>query len=471
MLYNKRQYMFRSSIIYTIVCIAAAAAGALAAEVEPGFYFDYALFYPTSGDTVWVETYIAVPLGHLTPKVSADGSEDYNFNVGVRAERASDGAVIANRVVAKAARIGPGEGSAGRLSVSRLGFGVPPGDYVLNIGVGEPEGGNPTVDGVNLTVPPREGSISISGIELASSIAPVEEGTEGEFIRNGLSIIPNPTKLVSDSDPVLPIYYEVYGLPPLEGEDGGLVLRYDVSQLNGRRFVRVERVLEGAEGDIARADTLDLAGVPPGSYELVIRLEDTAGTEIARAAKRFIVYHKYSEEEAAELKGKFIPYSLEEEKQIRREISLIASEEEMAAFDALPPEEKPIFIDNFWQRRDPDPETQTNEFKNTFYERYYYVQQRYSIPFRDGVDTDMGRIYLKYGEPDQILSSPMGIRSEVDINTSTWQSEPFEAWEYFEPGGTNSQYILFVFLDFDGDGDYEIDSSTVPGYGRPIREN
>jgi GWxTD domain-containing protein len=200
-------------------------------------------------------------------------------------------------------------------------------------------------------------------------------------------------------------------------------------------------------------------------------LEDRAGTELAEARKRFIVYHKYSEEESAEIKGKFIPYSLEEEKQIRREISLIASEAEMAAFDALPPEEKPIFIENFWQRRDPDPETPTNEFKNTFYERYYYVQQRYSIPFRDGVDTDMGRIYLMYGEPDQVLSSPMGLRSEVDIGSSTWQSEPFEAWEYFEPGGTKSQYILFVFLDFDGDGDYEIDSSTVPGYGRPINED
>jgi GWxTD domain-containing protein len=336
--------------------------------------------------------------------------------------------------------------------------------------VGDLRGGETRTSETDLTVPgpPAEGPF-VSGITLASSIAPVGEDVEGEFVNDGLSIIPNPTKLISDGDPLLPIYYEVYRLPAAPAGDGPFVVRYDVSQLNGRRFVRVERLLEAEGGDIARVETLDLAGVPPGSYRLSLYVEGRDGEEVAAANKEFMVYHEYSREELVELKGKFTPYSLEEEQQIRGELSLIASAAELAAFEALPAEEKPIFVDNFWARRDPDKETAANEFKNAFYQRYYHVQERFSTPFREGVDTDMGRVYLKYGEPDQVSRSPMGMHSQVTVDTSTWQSRAFEAWEYFDARGVDSQNIIFVFTDEDGDGDYEIDSATVPGYGKLIR--
>jgi GWxTD domain-containing protein len=448
---------------------AVAWAVAAAAAADDGFYYDYASFYPSREGDVVVEVYVAVPLERLTSSPSEDG-DVYSFNVGARATRLADGAVVANRVVSRTATVAAGEGSKAPLSVTQLNVDVPPGDYRFVVGVGDLGGGSTRSSEVDLAVagPPAEGPF-VSGIKLASSIAPVGEDVEGEFVKNGLSIIPNPTKLVSDGDPALPIYYEVYRLPVTEGAAETFVIRYDVSQLNGRRFVRVERLLEVGASDVARVETLDLTGVPPGSYRLSLYIEDGEGGEVARAEKEFMVYHEYSEEELVQFKGKFMPYSLEEEKQIRKELSLIASDAELATFDALPAEEKPIFVDNFWARRDPDKETATNEYKNAFYERYNYVQERYTTPFREGVATDMGRVYLKYGEPDQISRSPMGMRSEVTISTSTWQSKPFEAWEYLDTGGVDNQNIIFVFIDEDGDGDYEIDSSTVPGYGSLMR--
>lgn len=451
-------------IVQTVVCAAAAVAAA-----DDGFYYDYAPFYNASAGDVVVEIYVAVPLERLT-SAPVDGRDVYRFNVGARATRLSDGVVAANKVVSRTAAVAAGEENRAPLSVAQLSFGVPPGEYRLSVGVGDLAGGSTRSSDVDLGVagPPAEGPF-VSGIKLASSIAPVGEDVEGEFVKNGLSIIPNPTKLVSDGDPALPIYYEIYRLPVKEGEAETFVISYDVSQLNGRRFVRVERLLEAGASDVARVETLDLAGVPPGSYRLSLRIEDREGEELAGAEKEFMVYHEFSQEELVQFKGKFMPYSLEEEKQIRKELSLIASEAELAAFDALPAEEKPIFVDNFWARRDPDKETATNEYKNAFYQRYYYVQERYTTPFREGVATDMGRVYLKYGEPDQVSRSPMGMRSEVTISTSTWQSKPFEAWEYLDAGGVDNQNIIFVFIDEDGDGDYEIDSSTVPGYGSLIR--
>lgn len=455
--------------IKNIALAVASAAAAAAVAADDGFYYDYAPFYPSRGGDVVVEIYVAVPLERLTASPS-EGGDVYSFNVGARATRVSDGVVAANRLVSRTATVAAGEGGEAPLSVTQINVGVPPGDYRFAVGVGDLGGGSTRSSEVDLAVasPPAEGPF-VSGIKLASSIAPVGEEVEGEFVRNGLSVIPNPTKLVSDSDPALPIYYEVYRLPVAEGEVGNFVIRYDVSQLNGRRFVRVERLLEVEASDVARVETLDLTGVPPGSYKLALYIEDREGGEMASAEKEFMVYHEYSQEELVQFKGKFMPYSLEEEKQIRKELSLVASDKELATFDALPTEEKPIFVDNFWARRDPDKETATNEYKNTFYQRYYYVQERYSTPFREGVVTDMGRVYLKYGEPDQVSRSPMGMRSEVTVNTSTWQSEPFEAWEYFDAGGVDNQNIIFVFIDENGDGDFEIDSSTVPGYGSLMR--
>lgn len=454
-------------------CVAAGAlllAVAAPLSADDGFYFDYAFFYPRAGESVVAEVYVAVPLGLLTAVETGEDTR-YNFNVGVQVTRLSDGSVVANRLITKTARIAAGAQMEEPLSVSQINVALPPGEYRFTVGVGDLGGGGSRVSAVELAVPAASDGPFASGIELASSIAPADADVAGEFVKGGLCVVPNPTKLVSDGDGLLPIYYEMYKLPVGEGGRTNFVVRYDVSQRNGRRFVRVERALEAAAPDVVRAETLDLKGVPPGSYELSVLLESRDGDEVLRARKEFMVLHQYSGDELAEIEGKFIPYSLEEERQIRRELSLVASDAELAAFDALPVEEKPIFVDNFWARRDPDKDTPTNEFKNAFYRRYYHVQERYTTPFREGADTDMGRIYLKYGEPDEVMRSPMGMRSEVGIDTSTWQSKPFEAWEYFSTGGVENQYVLFVFVDNDGDGNFELDASTVPGYGRLIRSN
>jgi GWxTD domain-containing protein len=443
---------------------------AVPSAADDGFYFDYAFFYPRAGEKVVVEFYVAVPLDRLVGVETAEGTT-YNFNVGVQATPAEGGDAVANSLKTKTARIPAGEDVEAPLSVSQLDVALTPGDYRFEIGVGDLGGGGSRVSALDVTVPAPADGPFVSGIELASSIAPVDADVVGEFVKDGLNVVPNPTKLVNDVDGTLPIYYELYGLPVGEEGRANFVVSYDVSQRNGRRFVKVERVLEAKASDVVRAETLDLKGVPPGSYELSLRLESRAGDELLGARKQFMVFHHATGKELADLKGKFMPYSLEEEKQKRRELSLVASDAEMAAFDALPTEEKPIFVDNFWARRDPDPDTPVNEIKNAFYTRYYYVQERYTTPFREGVDSDMGRVYLKYGEPDEILRSPMGMRSEVSVDASTWQSKPFEAWEYFTTGGVDNQYLLFVFIDNDGDGSFELDASTVPGYGRLIRSN
>jgi len=446
--------------------VAAALLCSAAFAAKGDFYFDYGAFYPPASDKVCLSVFYAVPLNRLTPTRTAEGAVLYRFNVGARLERIADGTVVANVIDTRSDVIAGTDEYQTPLSIGELKLEALPGEYNLNMGIGDLVAGEPSVDTVKVVLPaaPAAGPY-LSDVEIANAVAPADPEENVEFVKSGFNVLPNPTKIVSDREPSMSIYLEVYRIP--EGSD--YTLLFEIAQTNGRRFFTLERPLGDSTGDIARVETLDITGIPPGPYQLNVKLFDQERRELYGVTKGFAIYHEYGADELAALRGKFMPYSLEEEKQVRREIALVATPSELAAYDVLPAEEKPIFVDNFWTRRDPDKNTPENEFKNAFYARYRYAQAHFSTPFREGIDTDRGRIYLKFGEPDNIQHSPMGTESESGFEGSSWQSEPFEGWEYNKTGGIDNQYILFVFIDSNGDGNYELDSSTVPGYGRPIR--
>ena len=86
----------------------------------------------------------------------------------------------------------------------------------------------------------------------------------------------------------------------------------------------------------------------------------------------------------------------------------IITDEERQAFKRLTTdEEREQFIEQFWLRRDPTPDTAENEFKEEHYRRIAYANEHYAsgIP---GWKTDRGRIYITFGPPDEIESHPSG---------------------------------------------------------------
>lgn len=447
-------------------CALAAVGAAGFAAAQDDVYFDYSVTYPREGDTVRVSVYYAVPLDRLTATPTDGGDRLYRFNVGVRLERKADNAVVADKYDTRTDVVTASAEYRTPLSIGELALEAPAGEYNLSLGIGDLNTGQPSVETIEVVLPaaPATGAF-LSDIELANAIASAEPGAAVEFVKSGLTVFPNPTKVVTDRESSLSLYIEAYRIPA----ETEYALLYEIVQVNGKRFFSAERMLGDVSGNIARAETLDISGIPPGPYQLKAKLLDDRRSEIFSVTKSFAIYHEYNADELAALRGKFMPYSLDEEKQVRREIALVATPAELAAYDALPAEEKPIFVDNFWSRRDSDKSTPENEYKNAFYARYRYAQDHFSTPFREGIDTDRGRIYLKFGEPDRIEYAPMGARSESTFEGSTWQSKGFEAWEYDKPGGIDNQYILFVFEDSDGDGNFELDSSTVPGYGKLIR--
>jgi GWxTD domain-containing protein len=132
------------------------------------------------------------------------------------------------------------------------------------------------------------------------------------------------------------------------------------------------------------------------------------------------------------------------------DIQYIASKQERKEFLGLHPTQRQAFLDEFWKRRDPTPDTTVNEFKIEHYRRIAYANKYYGTSAYPGWKTDRGWSYIKFGPPDQIDRKPAG-----DINPSGgWLSNPYEVWSYDSAPGLriNTQ---FTFVDKYFTGVYE----------------
>src|SRR6516164_9254391 len=166
-------------------------------------------------------------------------------------------------------------------------------------------------------------------------------------------------------------------------------------------------------------------------------------------------------------------------KWLNEDVAYIITDEERTAFKRLQTdEEREQFIENFWLRRDPTPDTVENEFKEEHYRRIAYANENFAsgIP---GWKTDRGRIYITYGPPDEKESHPSGGSYErpPEEGGGTTSTFPFEQWRYryIEGDGSN---IIIEFVDPTMSGEYRMtmDPSEkdallyVPGAGLTMME-
>ncbi len=150
----------------------------------------------------------------------------------------------------------------------------------------------------------------------------------------------------------------------------------------------------------------------------------------------------------------------EQQKALKRELSkeyktwlnedvayIITPEERQAFMQLSNDEERDQFIEQFWLRRDPTPDTPENEYKEEHYARIAYANEHFAagIP---GWKTDRGRIYIIFGKPDEIESHPSGglYNREIDEGGGTTSTYPFERWRYRYIEGIGNEVIV-EFVD------------------------
>ncbi len=162
-----------------------------------------------------------------------------------------------------------------------------------------------------------------------------------------------------------------------------------------------------------------------------------------------------------------------------QDVRWIITETEQQAFKHLSnDEERDQFIENFWLRRNPNPDSPENEFREEHYARIAYANEHFAagIP---GWLTDRGHIYIAYGKPDSIDSHPSGGQYErpMEEGGGSTAAFPFEIWHYRYIEGVGDNIDLeFVDSCQCGDYHYTIDRSEkdalkhVPGAGLTMAE-
>ncbi|HEX3351418.1 MAG: GWxTD domain-containing protein [Terriglobales bacterium] len=197
-----------------------------------------------------------------------------------------------------------------------------------------------------------------------------------------------------------------------------------------------------ADGKDAKADSADPAAQSPAP----------AASE-SDPLKRPLT-DKQKKQNAKSLK---VELSKTYKKWLDEDVRWIITDEEQKAFKLLSnDEERDQFIEAFWQRRDPTPDTIENEFKEEHYRRMAYANEHFAagIP---GWKSDRGRMYIMYGPADEIESHPSGGSYERPMEegggeTSTF---PFEDWRYRYLEGIG-QEVIIEFVDTCMCGDYHM---------------
>jgi GWxTD domain-containing protein len=243
---------------------------------------------------------------------------------------------------------------------------------------------------------------------------------------------PNPSRRYGESITRLAVVFAVVDGRPA-APDSFYRLRYQVVADPGEIVARGDTTVARTGGRTATVIRPAMGPIPAGTYRLELELVSPLPPP-ARGKKAVPIHREkpFTVEASAATLWADPRASLDV-------LRYIATDQEIAEMDALRTNtQQREFWNAFWKRRDPSPETPENERMDEFYKRVQYANQHFGLG--SGWRTDMGRIYIVNGQPDEVVRNPFNV-----------DRPPEEIWYYYRDRKT------FVFIDKDGFGRYELD--------------
>lgn len=260
------------------------------------------------------------------------------------------------------------------------------------------------------------------------------------FNRQSVLMIPNPARSFrsSSENSNFFVYFDINNLEFDPEKPSLYSLEYSITDLSGEIVKRVEHPqLQKVSENTSRIEKINIDQLMTGIYSLNLQLADMANDHIARISRYFNVI-------AVEgTSSMLMPMEEEDVEKYYDQIKYIATERELSLYRQLDTKGKQEFLLQFWRSRDPQPETPENEFMLQHFQRIDYCEKN----FRNGLNSDRGRIYIQYGPP-------------VDIDrsvSSLGYSKPVEIWTYSLDGR-----VEFIFVDRINDDNYVLMHSTHP---------
>jgi len=291
--------------------------------------------------------------------------------------------------------------------------------------------------------------LAISDLQLAYDIDILEEqqdtGQVDVLVRNMRKIYPDPRAALSRNRPRLYFYGEIYNLAYEPGGENVYELGFKFLTLDDMTVQDFgKRAYKKPGTSSVLATSLETKDLPEGRYKLEVTVFDSALASRVTISKPFSIILQSAEVDSL----------TPEEAAIQRNVILyLARADELRSYDELSLLGKRNFLFEFWKRRDKTPDTPDNEFKKEHYQRFNIANRQFSTKTDDRTDgwkTDRGRIYIKYGPPDEIENYP-----------SSLERKPLQQWFYYQLGDQGDVYFLFV--DEDGFGNFSLAHSTARG--------
>lgn len=410
------------------------ALGAGSAGAQP-LVMSAARFYSAAAGTT-VEASCRVPFGQLERVEGGSGTfAGYRVTVVVRD---SSGLALteeswAQRVPVRMLAI---EGAS---AVELFSFSVPAGRYAVEFAVTDSATGR--ITRASMAVEGYRGPPWASDLLLSTDIKAAPDSASaqpGEFRRGGFLILAQPKPVLTPSQPRLFYYLELY--------PGGTVeatVRTRVHAAQGREVIATAAQPVTLAGPGVAAQAVDLAGLPPGEYRLDVEL-GLPDTTLTRSAPFTMGGFETEAAIAAAVTRSADPFGQLTEDQLDtlyRPLVYLMEPGERGIYEGLSLDGKRNYLRQFWAGRDPTPELPGNAFQDQFYR----LIARANRDFREGGAaavpgwrTDRGRIFVTYGEPDEVLRRPQ-----------SGATNPYEAWKF-----TRGRLRKFVFYDETGIGNY-----------------
>jgi GWxTD domain-containing protein len=300
-------------------------------------------------------------------------------------------------------------------------------------------------------LPFKSEHITISDIELCTNIITHMVESDNPYYKNTMQVIPNPSLLYGKGMPVLFYYLELYNLMSTEGNPGDKVsLQVVVADPDGN--IRLKREYERTRNvnSTVEKGTFNVSKLESGLYTLIVAVTDPINNESVYRRRNFYVHNPdiivAREEPALSYAESQFTYMTEAElDQKFAEAQYLANKSEIQIYNLLnSADSKREFLLRFWKTR-----TRENpDLIEDYYSRVDYTNENFRSGGTKGWQTDMGRVYILYGQPDQIEKFPSG------------QNEnPYEIWQYHNVEGG----VEFDFVDTEGFGQYRLVNSTKRG--------
>jgi len=335
-------------------------------------------------------------------------------------------------------------GIRGASTVEHFAFTLSPGTYRLTVSVTDSASG--TERSASLDVEALYPTAPLSDVLLSGSMRRVSEQSDalgpGELRKGSLAFSASSRPVLTPRSADLYYYLELYPAGEVAAEVAARVQRADGATVTE---VAPETVQIGGGGGVV-ARTLRLAGLPQGSYRLVLTIRFPE-QEYVRSAD-FSMAGFETEEQIAQVVAPAEATPFDELTEARLDslyspLVYIMESGERSVYERLSLQGKRNYLREFWAKRDPTPGTSANESREAYYRLFAEASRRFresgagDVP---GWRTDRGRVYLKYGEPDAVLQRPYA-----------GLTPPYEVWKYTRP-----RMMKFAFLDETGLGNFAL---------------